>query len=97
MPEGAFWRWDGDDLVLDLKVQPRASRDELAEVLGDRLKVRITAPPVDGKANDHLMKFLAKTFRVARSDVTMLSGQTGRDKRLRIHAPAQLPPIIPAR
>ncbi len=97
MPDGAFWRWDGDDLVLDLKVQPRASRDELAEVLGDRLKVRITAPPVDGKANDHLVKFLAKTFRVPRSDVTLLSGETGRDKRLRIRAPAQLPPIIPAR
>jgi hypothetical protein len=43
-----WYRWDGDDLILSLKIQPKASRDELAEPLGDALKVRITAPPVDG-------------------------------------------------
>jgi uncharacterized protein (TIGR00251 family) len=61
--------WDGQDLILDLHVQPRASRDEIVGVIGDRLKVRITAPPVDGKANQHLIAYLAKQFRVAKSDL----------------------------
>ena len=97
MPDPGFWHWRGEDLILDLKVQPRASRDEFAEILGDRLKVRISAPPVDGKANAHLVKFVARSFKVSKSAVTILSGETGRDKRLSVHAPKHLPGIIPAR
>jgi hypothetical protein len=92
----AFFRWDGEDLILNIKVQPRASRDGFAEVLGEQLKIRLTAPPVDGKANAQLVSFLAKSFRVPKSDIELLAGETGRDKRLRIHAPRHLPPIIPA-
>lgn len=95
-PAAPFAHWEGNDLILHLKIQPRASRDEFAEVLGDQLKLRITAPPVDGKANAHLVKFLSKAFKVPKSEVEILSGETGRDKRLRIHAPRQLPDIIPA-
>jgi len=51
---------------------------------GDAIRVRITAPPVEGKANDHLVRFLAKRFGVHRRDVTLLSGESGRDKRVRI-------------
>ncbi len=58
-----FYQWQGDDLILRVKVQPKASKDELAEILGDQLKVRITAPPVDGKANKHLLAFLSKLFK----------------------------------
>jgi len=83
--------WQGEDLILRVRVQPKASRDEFCGLQGEALKVRITAPPVDGKANAHLIKFLAKQFGVAKSAVTLLSGETGRDKRLRIHAPARLP------
>lgn len=89
-----WYRWDGEDLVLSLKVQPKASRDALAEVLGEELKVRITAPPVDGQANSHLIAFLAKTFGVAKGAVLLESGQTGRSKRLRIRKPRRLPKII---
>jgi len=89
--EHPAWEWQGEDLVLRVRVQPKASRDEICGLQGEALKVRITAPPVDGKANTHLIKFLAKQFGVARSAVTLLSGETGRDKRLRIHAPARLP------
>jgi uncharacterized protein (TIGR00251 family) len=89
-----WYRWDGEDLVLTIKVQPRASRDELAEPLGDALKVRITAPPVDGKANAHLIAFLAKTFGVAKSAVLLESGDCGRNKRLRVQKPRRLPKII---
>ena len=76
-------RWDGDDLVLELRVQPRASSDAL-EPFGERLKARITAPPVDGKANKHLVRFLAATLGVAKSAVIIEAGETGRDKRVRV-------------
>jgi len=89
-----WYRWDGEDLVLTIRVQPRASRDELAEPLGDALKVRITAPPVDGKANAHLIGFLAKTFGVTKSAVLLESGDTGRNKRLRVKKPRRVPEII---
>ena len=80
--------------MLALRIQPRASRDEIVGPHGEQLKVRITAPPVDGKANAHLTAFLAKQFRVPKSRVTLVSGDTGRDKRVRIEAPGALPPDL---
>ena len=82
-----WWRRDGEDLVLLLRVQPRASRDEIAGPQGDRLRVRITAPPVDGKANAHLLRFLAEAFGVPAADATLERGETGRDKQVRIRRP----------
>ncbi len=87
----AWYRWQGEDLLLTLRLQPRASRDEIAGPYGEALKVRITAPPVDGKANAHLLRFLAELFGVAPSAVELLSGETGRDKRVRIRRPRRLP------
>lgn len=75
-----------------LRVQPRASRDEIVGPHGEALKVRITAPPVDGKANAHLIRFLAKVFRVAPNAITLLSGESGRNKRVVIKQPNTLPP-----
>ena len=89
-----FFQWQGDDLLLDIRVQPRASSDGFAEEQGDRIKLRITAPPVDGKANRHLIAVLAKTFRVAKKDISIISGETGRNKRIKIRCPAHLPEII---
>jgi len=90
-----FHRWEGDSLLLAIRVQPRASRDEIVGPHGNSLKVRITAPPVDGRANAHLIKYLAKAFGVPRARVTLLAGESGRDKRLRIDAPGRLPACIP--
>ena len=89
-----FYQWQGDDLVLNIRVQPRASSDGFAEVLGEQIKVRITAPPVDGRANRHLVAFLAETFRVAKADVSIISGQSGRSKRVRVRRPARVPEIF---
>jgi len=86
--------WDGADLILQLRAQPRAGRDEWAGLQDDRFRVRITAPPVDGQANTRLREFLATLFGVAKSQVTLLAGETGRDKRWRIAAPKRLPPGI---
>ena len=89
----AWYRWDGADLILDCHLQPKASKDEFAGLQGERLKIRLTAPPVDGKANAHLQAFLAKVFGVAKSQVILESGELNRHKRLRIRAPRSLPPI----
>ncbi|MGD9000237.1 MAG: DUF167 family protein [Granulosicoccaceae bacterium] len=90
----SHYYWDGDTLVLKVRVQPKASRNELAGLHGDALKIRLTAPPVDGKANAALLKFLAKTFGVPQSSIIIETGQTGRNKRLRIPSPRTLPPDI---
>ncbi|MCW8955563.1 MAG: DUF167 family protein [Gammaproteobacteria bacterium] len=89
-----FFQWQDKDLVLNIKVQPRASKDEFAERLGNAIKLRITAAPVDGKANQHLIALLAKIFKVTKKQVTILSGETGRDKRIKIRQPKQLPDCI---
>lgn len=92
MPE--FYEWQGDYLLIRLKVQPKASKDEFCEVLGSSLKVRITAPPIDGKANQHLIKFLASQFKVSKSQVQIISGETSREKRFRITNPKQIPELL---
>ena len=88
-------RWDGTDLILRVQVQPRASRDEFAGVHAGALKVRLTSPPVDGKANAALIAFLAEAFGVAKRQVALLRGDSGRAKQLRIRAPARFPPGLP--
>ena len=92
----APWRReDGDALVLALHVQPGASRTEVAGVHGAggdaRLKVRLAAPPVDGKANAELLRFLAGAFGVPLRQVHLLRGATSRQKSVRIDAPARRP------
>jgi uncharacterized protein (TIGR00251 family) len=65
---------------LRLRVQPRASRDEVAGVSGDAIRVRLTAPPVEGAANEALVRFLSAKLGVPRGAVVLCSGRTGRSK-----------------
>ena len=67
-----------------LRVQPRASRNGFAGVMGDAIKLAITAPPVDGKANQAVVEFLAELFDVGKSSIVIVSGETGRNKRIAI-------------
>ncbi len=71
--------------------QPRAKHREIVGVQGDYLKIRITSPPVEGKANAELLDFLAQTFGVPRRRVTQTQGLTGKRKVFRIEAPTILP------
>jgi uncharacterized protein (TIGR00251 family) len=73
-----------DELVLNIRVIPRASRSEIVGVFDGVLKVRIAAPPVDGAANSELVKVLAKAFAVPRRDVHIVGGDTSKNKRVRI-------------
>ena len=76
----SWFRWDGDDLILECHLQPAARSDDFAGLHGDRLKIRLTAPPVDGKANAELIELVARTF--GRDDlvrnVTHLYGRSTR-------------------
>lgn len=91
----SWYRWEQRDLLLYLQIQPRASQDEFIAPHGDHYKVRITAPPVDGKGNAHLLRFLAKSFGVNRSSVSLVSGANSRNKRVRIQDPKKMPlPIL---
>ncbi|MCV9878475.1 DUF167 family protein YggU [Brenneria izbisi] len=80
-----------DALIIRLYIQPKASRDQIIGLHGDELKVAITAPPVDGQANAHLTKFLAKQFRVAKSLVIIEKGELGRHKQIKIINPQVIP------
>jgi len=84
-------RAEGPDWVLEVRVQPRASRTEFAGLAGERLRVRLNAPPVDGRANAALVDFVAQCFGLSRARVTIDKGLTGRDKRLRVRGPASMP------
>jgi uncharacterized protein (TIGR00251 family) len=70
--------------TLLVQVQPRASRSEVVRAHGDAVRIRLSAPPVDGVANDELVRFLARHLGVRRSDVTIVRGATARLKTVRI-------------
>lgn len=82
--------------MLRLYIQPKASRDALIGEHGDEFKVAITAPPVDGQANAHLVKFLAKQFRVAKSQIIIEKGELGRHKQVKVITPQQIPAPVAA-
>jgi len=71
-----------DDCVIAVKAIPRASKTELRGIENDCLCVRLHAPPNDGKANAALCEFLAETLNIPKRNVTFLSGETSRHKRL---------------
>jgi uncharacterized protein (TIGR00251 family) len=74
----------GDGVLLTLHIQPGAKKTEAVGLHGDALKIRLAAPPVDGKANDALIDFLAKTLSIPKSRLTLVSGQTSRSKRVQL-------------
>ncbi len=67
-----------------VKVHPRARKDAITGEVGDALKVALTAPPVEGRANDAVVEFFAKLLRVSRSSVTIAAGESSRQKVIRV-------------
>jgi uncharacterized protein (TIGR00251 family) len=74
----------GGRVRFSVRVQPRASKTELSGIHGEALKIRLSAPPVDGAANAALVEFLAKLFAVPRRDVMILAGESSRLKIIEI-------------
>lgn len=69
-----------NSITFAVRVQPRASRSEIVGEFGDAFKIRLAAPPVDGEANEELIRFLSKLFNVTRAQIVIRSGQTSRNK-----------------
>ena len=80
----AWIRAEGTSVVLEILVQPRASRSRVVGEHGDRLKVQLAAPPVDGEANAELVALLARLLDVRRSDGAIVHGEAGRRKSVRV-------------
>jgi len=87
----SWYRWDGNDLILRVKVQPRAAREGVDRIHNGVLKVRVNAAPVDGRANAALAQLIAREFAVPRARVALLQGSASAEKQLRITAPMSLP------
>jgi hypothetical protein len=87
------WRRIGADgsITLDLHCQPAAKRTEIVGTHGSALKIRLAAPPVEGRANEALIGFLAASFGVPRRNVTLIRGEAGRAKTVRIVSPTTRP------
>ena len=73
-----------DGVTFAIKVHPRAKKNAITGEIGDALKVSVTAPPLEGKANDACIEFFAKVLEVPRSSVTIAAGQTSRNKLIRV-------------
>ena len=71
-------------ITFAVKVHPRAKKNAITGEVGDELKLALTAPPVDGKANEACIEFFAKLLKVPRSSVTIAAGQTSRNKVIRV-------------
>lgn len=83
-PDLPFVSAGSGSLILNVYVQPRASKNQICGIQGDELKIRLTSPPVDGAANKLCREFVAELFRISKSSVEIVSGETSRHKRLRI-------------
>jgi hypothetical protein len=89
----AWLRPTAAGVELRILVQPRASRDQLAGVQGDELKLRLAAPPVDGAANAACCAYFAKLCKLPKSRVTLIAGESSRHKRLLL-AGAEAPAVL---
>jgi uncharacterized protein (TIGR00251 family) len=99
VPPATFLRETSGGTLLSVKLQPRASKNEICSPLGDELKIKVTAPPVDAAANQALVEFLADKLDCSRGKVELLRGQTSRHKTILLHGftPAQVLQKIPTK
>jgi uncharacterized protein (TIGR00251 family) len=75
-----------DGVIFKITVQPRGSRNEIAGLQGDAMKIRLTAPPVEGAANKMCVEFLAKSLKVRKSVVEIIRGRTSRSKKVLVRS-----------
>jgi uncharacterized protein len=90
----SFFTWDGDTLVLNVLGKPAASKDAIGKPRGNELKISVTAQPQDGRATDHMVRFLAPLFGVRVADIEVVFGRESIHKQLRIRAPKKLPTAL---
>ncbi|MEY2429009.1 MAG: uncharacterized protein QOJ40_1894 [Verrucomicrobiota bacterium] len=81
----SFLRAQSDGVLLSVKLQPRASINEIGEPLGAELRIKVTAPPVDAAANEALIRLLAEHLDLPRNRIELIRGHTSRHKVLKLH------------
>lgn len=90
----SFFVWEGDVLIVNILGKPSAGRDLIGKPKGTQLKVSVTAAPLNGKATDHMVRFLAPLFGVAIADIEVVFGRENVNKQLRIKAPKKIPAVF---
>lgn len=85
---------NSDGIRLKIFLQPKASKDQIVGIHNEELKITITAPPIEGQANAHLLKFLSKIFKVPKSSILLEKGELNRHKQIWIPAPKLIPKEI---
>ena len=78
-----YFKITGNDIIVKVKIVPGSSKNKIIGVYNDSLKITITAPPVEGKANKKCIAYLAKYFDVAKSKIEIISGQTSKNKLIK--------------
>jgi uncharacterized protein (TIGR00251 family) len=80
-----FFQETSEGIVLNIRVQPRSSRNQMSGLHGDALTLKLTSPPVEGAANKQCISFLAKCLGISRSSVEIIAGQKSRSKKFKLH------------
>ena len=80
-----YFKITGNDIIIKVKIVPDSSKNKIVGAYNDALKITITAPPVEGKANNKCIAYLAKCFDIAKSKIEIISGQTSKDKLIKIY------------
>jgi uncharacterized protein (TIGR00251 family) len=73
-----------DGIIIEVKVDPRSSRNEIAGIAGKTVRIKLTAPPVDGAANEMLVEMFAKKYNIRKSDVVIMKGENSRHKLIKL-------------
>ena len=81
----AFLRVQADGVLLSVKLQPRASANEIGDALGSELRIKVTAPPVEAAANEALVKLLAQELDCPRNRIELVRGHTSRHKTIKLY------------
>ncbi len=88
--QASWYYWRDKSLFLHIYLQPRASSDQIIGLHDDCLKIRLTAPPLEGRANKYLLKFLARCFKVPEQRIIITQGEHSRKKWVCIESPVDL-------
>ena len=80
-----YFKITGNDIIVKVKIVPGSSKNKIVGAYSDALKIAITAPPVEGKANKKCIAYLAKYFDIAKSKIEIISGQTSKNKLIKIY------------
>lgn len=86
-----WYSWREDTLILRLYLQPGAKKNEVHGLFNSRLRIKIKAPPVAGKANKEIISMLAEEFNTRKSNINIISGRLNRNKTIDIISPTRLP------